>query len=97
MTPGQLFMANEKGPELLSRAGNRTTVMNNNQIVKSVSDGVESAMTNQVTRLEALMMQMIENQERILQKDLSLNIDGKRTNKQLSKARKNAGYSFSPT
>ena len=96
LTPGQLFMANEKGPELLSRAGNRTTVMNNNQIVKSVSDGVESAMTNQVTRLEALMMQMIENQERILQKDLSLNIDGKRTSKQLSKANKNAGYNFSP-
>ena len=96
LTPGQLFMANENGPELLGRIGNRTTVMGNDQIVKSVSNGVESAMTNQVTRLEALMRQMIENQERIIQKDLSLNIDGKRANRQLSKARKNAGYSFSP-
>lgn len=96
LTPGQLFMANEKGPELLSRIGNRTTVMNNDQIVKSVSNGVESAMTSQVTRLEALMVQIIENQERIIQKDLSVNIEGKRLNRQLSKARKNAGYSFSP-
>ena len=96
LTPGQLFMANENGPELLGRIGNRTTVMGNDQIVKSVSNGVESAMTKQVTRMEALMMRMIENQERILQKDLSLNIDGKRANRQLSKARKNTGYSFSP-
>lgn len=37
---GQIFVANEKGPELLGRYGKRTAVMNNDQIVGSVSDGV---------------------------------------------------------
>lgn len=38
--PGQLFVANEKGPELVGRYGNRTAVMNNDQVTASVSDGV---------------------------------------------------------
>lgn len=38
--PGQLFVANERGPELVGRYGNRTAVMNNDQITASVSDGV---------------------------------------------------------
>ena len=37
---GQMFIANERGPELLGRYGKRTAVMNNDQIVGSVSDGV---------------------------------------------------------
>lgn len=37
---GQMFIANERGPELLGRYGKRTAVMNNEQIVGSVSDGV---------------------------------------------------------
>ena len=37
---GQMFVANERGPELIGRYGKRTAVMNNDQIVGSVSDGV---------------------------------------------------------
>lgn len=37
---GQIFVANEKGPELLGKYGKHTAVMNNDQIVGSVSDGV---------------------------------------------------------
>lgn len=47
---GQMFIAREAGPELVGTIGGHTAVMNNDQIVASVSDGVyravRSAMTN---------------------------------------------------
>lgn len=44
VTPGQLFVAREAGPELVGSFGGYTAVMNNNQIVESVSDGVFRAV-----------------------------------------------------
>lgn len=41
---GQMFVAREKGPELVGKIGNSTAVMNNNQIVSSVSAGVYQAV-----------------------------------------------------
>ena len=41
---GQLFVAREAGPELVGKIGNHTAVMNNDQIVGSVSDGVYRAV-----------------------------------------------------
>lgn len=47
---GQMFVAREKGPELVGTINGSTAVMNNDQIVSSVSDGVyqavRSAMSN---------------------------------------------------
>lgn len=40
---GQLFIAREAGPELVANIGNRTAVMNNDQIVDSVENGVARA------------------------------------------------------
>lgn len=40
---GELFIARERGPELVGRMGGGTAVMNNNQIVASVSKGVYDA------------------------------------------------------
>ena len=40
---GELFLAREAGPELVGRMGQHTAVMNNDQIVASVSDGVAVA------------------------------------------------------
>lgn len=42
---GQLFIARERGPELVARFGNRTAVANNDQIVQSVSQGVADAVS----------------------------------------------------
>ncbi len=42
---GQLFVANERGPELVSNIGHKSAVMNNDQIVDSVSKGVYRAVT----------------------------------------------------
>ena len=41
---GQLFIAREAGPELVGSFGAKTAVMNNNQIVESVSRGVYQAV-----------------------------------------------------
>lgn len=41
---GQLFIAREAGPELVGTLGGHTAVMNNNQIVASVSAGVARAI-----------------------------------------------------
>jgi len=44
-TTGQLFVAREAGPELVAGiGGGKTAVMNNDQIVQSVSDGVYKAV-----------------------------------------------------
>ena len=41
---GQMFIAREAGPELVGTIGGSTAVMNNDQIVSSVSDGVARAV-----------------------------------------------------
>jgi hypothetical protein len=41
---GELFVSRETGPELVGRIGNRNAVVNNDQIVEAVSQGVYSAV-----------------------------------------------------
>ena len=41
---GQMFVAREKGPELVGKIGSHTAVMNNDQIVSSVASGVYDAV-----------------------------------------------------
>ena len=42
---GQMFVAREAGPELVGNIGNKAAVVNNDQIVESVSQGVYAAVT----------------------------------------------------
>lgn len=50
---GQLFLARESGAELVGRYGNRTAVMNNQQIVQAVSDGVYRAVSSAMAQQNA--------------------------------------------
>ncbi len=43
---GEIFIANEAGPELVGTIGNRSAVVNNDQIVESVSKGVYQAVSS---------------------------------------------------
>ena len=43
---GQMFIAREAGPELVGRIGANTAVMNNDQIVSSVANGVAKAVAS---------------------------------------------------
>lgn len=90
---GEVYIANENGfgSEYIGRMGSNHVVANNQQIVQSVSSGVERA--NDETN--ALLRQIIDYQERLLKKDSSVRIDSKKVNRQLSRGSRNSGYSFS--
>lgn len=97
LNSGQIFMARERGPELVGSYGSRTAVMNNDQIVQAVSVGVGNAVDAAVALILNKMEEMQEVQEQIRDKKNVNNIDGKRADKLISRARKNSGYSFSAT
>lgn len=60
---GQMFVAREAGPELVGTLGGHTAVMNNDQIVQSVSDGVYravlAAMRGQKTSSGSQLVQIV--------------------------------------
>lgn len=98
LSSGQIFMARENGSsEFIGRYGNRTGVINNDQIVQAVSNGVATAVDSAAALILNKMEEMLEVQEQIRDKKNVNNIDGKRADKLISRARKNSGYSFIAT
>lgn len=49
---GELFMAREAGPELVGKIGNSNAVMNNQQIVQAVSQGVAQAVASVMGKMK---------------------------------------------
>ena len=43
---GQLFIANESGPELVGKIGNQSAVVNNQQIIEGIKQGVLEALSS---------------------------------------------------
>jgi hypothetical protein len=68
---GQLFMANESGPELVGSMGGNTTVANNEQIISGIQQGVEIAVSQ---ILAPYLSQIAENTRETANKDFSVNI-----------------------
>lgn len=64
-TTGQLFIAREAGAELVGSIGNKTAVMNNDQIVESVSRGVADANSE----TNALLREEVSILKKLLEKD----------------------------
>ena len=57
---GDIFSANENGQaEMIGRYGNRTAVVNNDQIINGITAGVEKAITSLESRLNSIENQMI--------------------------------------
>lgn len=50
--PGQLFIANESGPEMVGTMGGRTAVANSDQIVAGITSGVMAAMAGTGAKLD---------------------------------------------
>lgn len=63
---GQLFVANEAGPEMVGQIGSKTAVANNDQIVAGVSAGVSEANATG----NALLAQLVSVGKQLLNKDL---------------------------
>lgn len=68
---GDLFIANDAGPEFIGRIGAKNTVANQGQIVEGISAGVEAANEEQ----NALLREQNNLLRRILAKDSSVRLD----------------------
>lgn len=88
---GELFVANEAGPELVGSIGGRTAVANNDQIVDGIAAGVATAMMAQNELLAQQNQLLLE----ILNKDTSISLDGREMISALDARRARNGYSFS--
>ena len=80
-TTGQLFLANEAGPELVGSMGGRAAVANNDQIVAGVSEGVYNAVV-------AAMSQSNGNGGEV---SVAVYLDGKQINASIEKVKKEQG------
>lgn len=69
---GQLFVAREKGPEIVTSYGNKSAVMNNNQIVESVSTGVEIAVRSAYSEQNEILKQQNDILYQILEKNVGI-------------------------
>lgn len=82
---GQLFVAREAGPELVAGiGGGRTAVMNNNQIVESVSAGVYNAVVDAMGSMQGSDSG-----------DFVVNVDGRELIRVTRKAERASGYQLS--
>lgn len=89
-TTGQLFIANEAGPELVGSMGNKTTVANNQQIVAGIARGVADANTEQ----NELLRRQNELLLAILQKEGNVTLDGRELLRTTERAAYNRGVQF---
>ena len=60
-----MFIAREAGPELVGTIGGRNAVMNNNQIVESVSNGVYRAVSAAMGRGSDTAVQVFIGNEQL--------------------------------
>jgi hypothetical protein len=84
---GQLFLANEEGPEMVGTIGNQTAVANTQQIIEGIASGVSEANMTQ----NALLREQNELLRAILDKEGVTYLDGKRLYKSVEKAARNTG------
>lgn len=66
---GQMFIARERGPELVGTIGNRTAVANNNQIIGGIAEANEGVV-NAVYAMANLIVTAIDR------KDVDVSLDG---------------------
>ena len=86
-TEGSLFIAQEAGAEMVGSIGRRTAVANNDQIVAGIAGGVASANEEQ----NALLREQNSLLRAILEKDNSINIDGRRLTDTVEKHQRERG------
>ena len=87
---GQLFIANEAGPELVGTIGGQTAVANAQQIVQGVASGVAEANAQQ----NALLREQNELLRAILAKEGATYLDGKRLYRAVENASRNTGVTI---
>lgn len=87
---GQMFIARERGPELVGTIGNKTAVANNAQIEAGIQAGVENANAEQ----NAILREQNELLRAILSKDTSVVIGNKAIKRAYETATRQSGASI---
>lgn len=90
-TQGQLFVANEAGPEMIGRMGNRNAVANNNQIVEGIKNGVFEAVLDAFNASGILDR---EESEKEVVLEFTLKADSETLYKVVRKGKKKYDYRF---
>ena len=90
-TQGQLFVANEAGPEMVGRMGNRNAVANNNQIVEGIKNGVFEAVLDAFNASGILDR---EESEKEVVLEFTLKADSETLYKVVRKGKKKHDYRF---
>lgn len=95
---GQLFIANEAGPELVGNMGGRSVVANNAQIVEGISVGVESAVKKAVAEILApYLADIAQNTKETAEKDQTLYLGDREVWRSSERGRKSAGAAIITT
>ena len=91
-TVGQLFIANEAGPELVGNIGGHTAVANSDQIVAGIANGVAQAnmSQNQILATAVSLLQVIAS------KDMSVQIGDKDIAVAADRGRRQRGFEIYP-
>lgn len=84
---GQMFIAREAGPEMVGNIGRKTAVVNNEQIVASVSRGVAEANNES----NALLREQNSLLRALLEKESGVYLDGKRLTNSVEKYQSQRG------
>lgn len=84
---GQMFIAREAGAELVGNIGRKTAVVNNEQIVASVSRGVAEANSEQ----NSLLREQNSLLRSLLEKESGVYIDGKKVTASVEKHQRERG------
>ena len=84
---GQMFIAREAGAELVGNIGRKTAVVNNEQIVASVSRGVAEANNEQ----NSLLQEQNSLLRALLEKETGVYLDGKRLTNSVEKYQRQRG------
>lgn len=86
-TTGQMFVAREAGPELVGTIGNKSAVVNNEQIVQSVARGVADANSEQ----NSLLREQNSLLRSLLEKQGNVYLDGKKVTANVEKHQRERG------
>lgn len=91
---GQLFIANEAGPEMVGKMGNRNAVANNNQIVDGIKNGVFEAVLDAFNASGILER---DDSEKEVTLEFTLKADSETLYKVVRKGKKKYDYRFAVT
>lgn len=88
---GELFVANEAGPEMVGKMGNKNTVANNNQIVEGIKNGVFEAVLDAFNASGILDR---DDSEKEVVLEFTLKADSETLYKVVRKGKKKYDYRF---